>query len=103
MIVSCSMKNHKYGFIDDMVQKYQSVLDGELQPAHKQISNILQEISASESVLQSTKNAQLRTVDTSFDALLEIIADERKEAIEKLFQVEIDHNFSKKSEVLVVS
>ena len=100
------MKNHKYGFIDDMVQKYQSVLDGELQPAHKQISNILQEISASESVLQSTKNAQLRTVDTSFDALLEIIADERrfiKEAIEKLFQVEIDHNFSKKSEVLVVS
>ena len=105
VILSCSTKNHKYGFIGDIMTRHKSILDRELQPvkeSHQELSNALQVISVEDSELLNEKDAQLSRVDATFDAFMDIIAEERvhlKEAIVRSFQERMDHNFSRKSEI----
>ncbi len=92
VILSCTKKNHNHGFIDEMVKRYESDLDRKLQPAktlHRNITTALEAISTSERELQGAKEAKLLEIQTSFDALVEILMREKNyftETLEKSFQ-----------------
>ena len=58
VISSCTKKNHEYGYIDDMVEKYQAVLGRELKPIktlHQQLSSALEVISTAERELENKR------------------------------------------------
>ncbi len=92
VILSCTKKNHNHGFIDEMVKLYESDLGKKLQPAktlHRNIATALEAISTSERELQGAKEAKLLEIQTSFDALIEILAKEKlyfMGTLEKSFQ-----------------
>ncbi len=74
--------NHNHGFIDEMVKRYESdlQLDRKLQPAktlHRNIATALEAISTPERELQGAKKAKLLEIQTSFDALVEILEKEK--------------------------
>ena len=105
VISSCTKKNHEYGYIDDMVEKYRTVLGRELKPIkalHQQLSSALEVISTAERELKNKREEKLRRVETTFDALSEILTRERRyftEAIENSFQEQNGNYSSKKSEI----
>lgn len=105
VLLYCSQMNHKFGFIDDLVEEYQTDLDRELEPVrvlHKQASCTLDEISTAEREVRSAKEAKLQSIASRFDALYETLAQERRhftESIEKPFQEQEALNSAKKREV----
>ena len=105
VISSCTKKNHEYGYIDDMVEKYQAVLGRELKPIktlYQQLSSALEVISTAERELKNKRKEKLRRMETTFDALSEILTQERrycKEVIENSFQEQNRNYSSKKSEI----
>ena len=109
VISSCTKKDHEYGYIDDMVEKYRTVLGRELEPIkalHQQMSSELEAISTAERELQNKREEKLRRVETTFDALSEILAGERRyftEAIENAFQEQNRNYSSKKSEIFGIT
>ena len=102
---TCAKKNHEYGFVNEMVEKYQTDLNRELEPVkrlHLQISSALDTISAMEVELQSKREEKLQKIESTFDALAEILERERKqvkESVENIFQVKESFNATKKKEV----
>ncbi len=92
VILSCTKKNQKHGFIDEMVKRYESDLDRKLQPAktlHRNIATALEAISTSERELQGAKKAKLLEIQTSFDALVAVLEKEKlyfTKNLEKSFQ-----------------
>ena len=104
-LLYCSKGNHKFAFIDEMVEKYRSELDGELQPIrmlHQQISGVLKAVSAGEKELQTLKEEKKQKVHSTFDTLSEILAEERRffaESIDKSFQEQENIVAAKKSKI----
>ena len=102
---TCGKKNHEYGFVNEMVEKYQTDLNRELEPVKRlrlQMSSALDTISAMEVELQNKKKENLQKIESTFDALAEILERERehvKESIENIFQVKESFNATKKNEV----
>ena len=102
---TCAKEHHEFGFINEMVEKYQTDLHRQLEPVrklHLQISNALDTISAMEVELQSEKKEKLHKIESRFDALAEILERERKyfkESIDNVFQVKENFNAMKKNEV----
>ena len=105
VIISCSKENHKHGFIDDMVKSYQVLLEQELTPIRKlyqHVSNQLEAISTAEREQQSKRDEQCRKVEITFDALSDILAQEKKyfiDAIEYSFQQQKASYSTKKVEL----
>ena len=105
VINTCGKKKHDYGFIDEMVKKHQADLHRELKPVrklHLQISSALDTISAMEVELQSKKKEKFQQIESTFDALAEILERERnyfKESVETKFQEKENHNSAKKNEM----
>ena len=102
VISSCTKKNHECGYIDDMVEKYRTMLGRELEPIKTQLSSALEVISTAERELKNKRKEKLRRVETTFDALSELLAQERRyftDAIEKSFQEQNRNYSSKKSEI----
>ena len=105
IVNTCGKKKHDYGFIDEMVKKHQADLHRELEPVrklHLQMSSALDTISSMEVELQSTKRENLQQIESTFDALVEILERERKyfkESVEKTFQVKENFNSTKKNKV----
>ena len=101
VINTCGKKNHKYGFVDEMVAD----LHKELEPVrklHLQMSCALDTISAMEVELQNKKKEKLQHIESTFNALAEILERERKylkESVEKTFHEKENFNSTKKSEV----
>ncbi len=92
VIQSCTKKNHNHGYIDEMVKRYESDLDRKLQPAktlHRNIATALEAISTSERELLGAKEVRLLEIQTSFDALVEVLEKEKlyfTKNLEKSFQ-----------------
>ena len=109
VISLCTKKNHEYGYIDDMVEKYRTVLEKELEPIktlHQQMPSALEVISTAERELKYKREEKLRKVETTFDTLSEILAEKRRyftEAIENSFQEQSQNYSSKKSEILGIT
>ena len=105
VISSCTKKNHECGYIDDIVEKYRTVLGRELKPIktlHQQLSSALEVISTAERELKYKREEKLRKVETTFDTLSEILTKERRyftDAIENSFQEQNGNYSSKKSEI----
>ena len=105
VINTCGKKKHDYGFIDEMVKKHQADLHRELEPVrklHLQMSSALDTISAMEVELQSEKKEKLQQIESTFDALAEILERERnyfKKSVETKFQEKENHNSAKKNEI----
>ncbi len=105
VILSCTKKNHNHGFIDEMVKQYKSDLDRKLQPAkslHSNIATALEAISTSERELLGAKEARLLEIQTSFDALVEILQKEKlyfMKIFEKSFQEQESLFSAKKREL----
>ena len=104
VITSCVKKNHEHGFIDDMVKKYQADLKKRLEPVKKRHElqlHTLESISKTERELEDEKQAKLRQTESTFDALAEILAQERKrftESIKKSYEGQEESNHVKKKE-----
>ena len=74
VIISCAKKNHIYGFVDDMVEKYQTDLQRLMEPVkhlHQQMSTALDNIVAVDRELERKKEAKLQDIQSTFDALYE--------------------------------
>ncbi len=105
IISCCAIQNHKHGSIEEMVLKYQTTLDGELEPIkvfHQQISKALKVISEAENGLQHSNDAKLQHVNSTFDTLSEILEQERRHFIEsatRSFQEQLNLYSSKKREI----
>ena len=105
VISSCMKRNHEHGFIKDMVEKYQTILVKELKPIqklHQQMKDALEIISTSERELQVKQEEELRKVESTFNALSEILAQEKRhftEAIMSSFQEQNHKNSSKRTEL----
>ena len=105
VINTCGKKKHDYGFVNEMVKKHQADLHRELEPVrklHLQMSSALDTISAMEVELQNKKKENLQQIESTFDALVEIIERERKyfkESVEKTFHKKENFTSTKKNEV----
>ena len=102
VISSCTKKNHECGYIDDMIEKYRTMLGRELKPIKTQLSSALEVISTAERELKNKRKEKLRRVETTFNALSEILAQERRyftDTIENSFQEQNRNYSSKKSEI----
>ena len=92
-----------------MVEKYRTVLGRELKPIkalHQQMLSALEVISTAERELENKRKEKLRRVETTFDALSEILAGERRyftEAIENAFQEQNQNYSSKKNEIFGIA
>jgi len=78
-LLLCARKNHSYDPIEDMVKKYETSLDRDLDPIrtlHQQMSKALKDISAAESELQQQKDATFHRISSTFDAFVEILEQE---------------------------
>ncbi len=88
-----------------MVKQYESDLDRKLQPAktlHRNITTALEAISTSERELLGAKEAKLLEIQTSFDALIEVLEKENfMNTLEKSFQ-EQESLFSTKRKELAI-
>ncbi len=91
-LTSCAKKNHEHGFIDDMVKKYENDLNRELKPVsklHQEMVTAFESVSALKRELWSNKEAKLQQMEITFNALAEILAQERRyftDCTEKSFQ-----------------
>ncbi len=105
---SCFKKNHKHGFIDELAEKYHSVLEQELKPIrqhHQLLTSALDEITATERESQSEKEAKLFKINSSFDNLHEILEQERNsltKAVQDVYQKEEDGITYKRREITEV-
>lgn len=105
VIVSCTKNDHKLGFLDDMVRKYRKDLDTELEPVealHHQVTRALSTISSGERELQYTKEAKLQQIESTYDSLVEILAQERRyftDSVKKSFEEQESLNSAKKCEI----
>ena len=102
---TCAKKNHKYGFVNEMVEKYQADLNRELEPVkrlHLEMSGALDIISETALHEKSKKKTKLQQIESTFDALSEVLERERKyfkESVEKTFQENGGLNSSKKNKI----
>ena len=107
-LLSCTKKNHKHGFVEDMVKKYQTSLQRDLQPVralHQQMSAAVKAISTSEAKLKDATEAKLQVAESAFDSLVKILADERQyvtKSIRESFEGQQKINTAKKDEISAV-
>ena len=107
-LLSCAKKNHKHGFIEDMVKKYQTSWQRDLQPVralHQQMTIAVEAISTAERKLDTSTEAKLQKITSVFDNLAKILADERQfitESIVKSSEEQKKMNAAKKDEISAV-
>lgn len=88
----CARKHHECGLVDEMVERFQAVMEREREPIlvlHQQVSATCDAMVAAEREVLNAKETRLQQVESTFDALSHILAKERsfcKESIEKFFQ-----------------
>ena len=105
VIRSCLKKGHEHGFVEDMVKKYQTSLQRDLQPVralHQQMSAAVENISTSEAILKNTTEAKLQVAESTFDNLAKILAEERQyiiKSIKKSFEDQKKKNSAKSDEI----
>ena len=108
VISSCSKKGHEHGFVEDMVKKYQTSLQRDLQPVralHQQMTAAVEAIATSEAKLKLATEGKLQVAEWTFDTLAKILADERQyitKLIKKLFEDQKNTNASKKEEISAI-
>ena len=108
IISSCSKKGHEHGFVEDMVKKYQTSLQRDLQPVralHQQMSTAVEAISTAEWKLDTLTEAKLQKITSVFDSLATILDDERQfitESIMKSSEEQKKMNAAKKDEISAV-
>ena len=106
VLLSCAKKNHKHGFVGDMVKKHQTSLQRDLQPVralHQKVSAAVEAISTSEAKLKNATEAKLQVAESTFDSLAKILADERQyvtKFIKKSFEDQKMTNAAKKMNFL---
>ena len=105
-ILNCCMpRNHKHGFINDMVEKYKSEMNQELEPVRKLYEEMIKAVemfSSNEEVLQSVKKATLLQLQETFDSFTEILAQKQlslTESITSSFNQLTSQNSAKLSNV----
>ena len=105
IISSCARKNHEHGFVEDMVKKYQTSLQRDLQPVrvlHQQMTTAVEAISTAERKLDTSTEAKLQKITSVFDSLATILDDERQfitESVMKSSNEQKKTNTSKKDEL----
>ena len=105
IILTCAKKNHVHGFVDEMVKKYQTDLQRQMEPVkhlRQQISTALDNIVAADRELERRKEEKLRDIQSTFDAFSEIIERERRyltESVESSSQKQEDLNSAKRNEI----
>ena len=105
VIITCAKKSHVYGFVDEMVEKYQTDLHRQMEPVkslHQQMSTALDNIITADKELECKKEAKLRDIQSAFDALYEIIEQERiflTESVKRFLQKQEDFNSTKRNEI----
>ena len=106
IISSCARKNHEHGFVEDMVKKYQTSLERDLQPVralHQQMSAAVETISTSEAKLKNATEAKLQVAESTFDSLAKVLAEERQyvtKTIKESFDEQRKINAAKQNEIL---
>ena len=105
VISSCSKKGHEHGFVEDMMKKYQTSLQRDLQPVraiHQQMSAAVKAISTSEAKLKDETEAKLQVAESTFDSLAKVLAEERQyiiKSIKKSLEDQKNKNTAKKDEI----
>ena len=107
-LLSCTKRNHKHGFVEDMVKKYQTSLQSDLQPVrvlHQQMLTSLETISVSERKLEKATETKLQETEAVFSHLVQILAEEKQyitESIMASFKEQKKRNAAKKDEISAV-
>ena len=106
VIITCGKKSHVYGFVDEMVEKYQTDLQRQMEPVkhlHQQMSTALDNIVAADRELERKKEAKLRNIESTFGAFYGILEHEKRsltESIKTSSQKQEDLNSAKRKEIL---
>ena len=105
VILTCAKKNHVHGFVNEMVKKYQTDLQRQMEPVKRlrqQMSAVLDNIVAADREFERKKEAKLRDIQSTFDAFSEIIERERRyltESVKSFSQKQEDCNTAKRKEI----
>ena len=102
IIIACGKKSHVYGFVDEMVEKYQTDLQRQMEPVkclHQQISTALDNIVAVDRELERKKEAKLVDIQSTFDAFTECERRYLTESVKGSSQKQVDLNSAKRNEI----
>ena len=103
--LTCATKHHEWAPVDEMIRRLQAATEKERKPIlvlHQQLTTNIDFMVAREGEVLSAKEKRLQQVESTFDALSQIVSKERafcKESIKKFYQDHTCLNSSRKSEL----
>ncbi len=101
----CMTTGHKYGFINDMIEKHESSLKKELEPVrklHQEMIDAVESISSSETIMQSMKEATLQKIQKTFETFIQVLIQKQchlTESVNNCFARLSSSNSAKHNEV----